>query len=499
MQRSGATLYVRFFIKRNLLKLEQARGQLETHGFYCNSRLYEMAMNDHATFADKICLANDLKDRRDLHYAKALLHHILPLVPKRDKLAILKSNSLNDWLHTDPRGQWCSQNDKTLMYMTVKSYICNNSERFSHWTEQTNAENAPKQAESDDLIKRVIKNWRGPSLENFDKVTRENITSESIGSCSNISRPKPLDNSISPPESAMFGSLAEYPVRNSLNFQGVYRRHSPSLEQAKAGNLKAQQNHDCLPEQPPKRSHSEGHRGEKCQNSSEDFGGARDIAEALSAMQLDNPSGVTSEQKPSMESSKAKDAFIARNLQIHSVKKLFKVDTHAHLSGKGLMRACRIDIPPAPVCQIPQGPVRRSIRLATRASTNPPVNTPRKDTGRISKMNDPRRDQRLAARKHRRDEQRDQDLRKFRLDPNVPLTKRRMNRIGALFAYEPRESWMPRARAALLEFINKAPNEQKLHHRQANTEAGEQLRITPGDAHKELDNIERRIESMDIS
>ncbi|MCJ1424280.1 hypothetical protein MMC29_002167 [Sticta canariensis] len=463
-----------------------------------------MAMNDHATFADKICLANDLKDRRDRRYAKALLWHILPNVPKRDKLEILKSDSLNDWLHTDPRGQWCSQNDKALMYMTVKSHICNNSQKFFHWTGQTNAENVSEHTESDDLIKRVIKNWRGPSLENFDEVPREYITSECTGSCSNISRPKPLDNSICPPESAMFGSLVEYPIRNIPSFPGVSKRHFPSLEQAKAGNLRAQPNHDCLPEHLPKSSHSEGRQGEKRQNTSEAFGGAqekiarfeaRDIVEALSGMQLNNSSGVTSEQKPSGESSKAKHAFIARNQQIRNEKKLVKAETHAHLSGKVLMRSCRTDIPPPPVCQIPQGQVRRSIRLATRASTNTPVNTPRKDTGRISK-NEPKR---VAARQYRRDEQRDQDLRKFRHNPNVQLTRKRMNRIGALFAYDPREAWMPKARAALLEYINTAPNEQKLHHRQANAEAREQLRTTPSAAPMELDNIERRIESMDIS
>ena len=218
-----------------LLKLEQTLGPLETQGCYYHSRLYEMAMNDHSTFADKISLANDLKDRRDRHYARALLWHILPNVPKRDRFKILKSDSLNDWLNSDPRGQWCSQNDKALMYMTAKSYICNNSEKYCHWTGQANTIKVPEHP--DDILKRVIRNWRGPSLENFDEVSLEYITSKGIESCSNSSRPQPLDNSISPPESAMFGSLVEYSPLKSLSFPDVSERYSPSLEQAEAGHL----------------------------------------------------------------------------------------------------------------------------------------------------------------------------------------------------------------------------------------------------------------------
>lgn len=188
----------RFDQEEYLLKPIQAPNDYEKLGFYCNSRLYEMALDGHATLADKICLANDLKDRRDHDYAKALLTHILPGIPIWEKSAILHSDGLKDWLQSDPRGKWCSQNDKAFMYMVVRTFVMNipsSMQKLDH----TRLED---QFKGVDRVDHVISSWRGSNPEDLDALLTECIASQHNGPRSAI---QPLDNSISPPECRMGG------------------------------------------------------------------------------------------------------------------------------------------------------------------------------------------------------------------------------------------------------------------------------------------------------
>lgn len=492
-----------------------------------------MAVNDHATLADKICLANDLKYRRDYDYAETLLWHIFPSIPRTDQLMIPQSESLRDWLESDPRGEWCSQNDKAFMYMIATKYIRDNGQSVTalgHMKADDGPSDvkSPEPTQFNDHLKRVIKSWRHP-LENSDEVLWESIISEYTGSRSNIPRPKPLDNSISPPESCM--GWNESP------------RLSGTLGQAGASNLTVQPILEPL----SKSSQSNDHQGEKCQANLGKFGGTQEeifkseeqeLEKSLLGMHLDSPNHVVSKQKTSMGSSRAHDAFIMRTQQIRNLQRQFEAESQARASGNALMRACRKKTLQAPLD-------RRSIRLASRDSYRPSGGPPRKAGGPLSKAKGrvkktgSDRALRLADRKQRRDQQCDQDLGLFRLDPNVNLSRKRMNRISLQLGYHRSGSkkthWTSAERAALLEFANTDPSKRKQDQsivsgrpptglstaeddsskadgkntepckrrdrmwEPINAKAGEQHWTNPDDTQTESDSTERRTESMDTS
>lgn len=490
----------------HLLKPNQEPGRYKKCiGFRCHTRLYEMAtLDDHATIADKICLANDLKDRRDHIYAKALLCHIFPQMPHRHQSAALQSYGLKAWLKSDPRGQWCSQNDKAFMYMTVKNYICNNREEIasSLWQKQGNdgaaAMPPSEHTLSDDQVQLVINSWRGPHLENLEGAPWESTTSGHIGSPSNIPRPKPLDNSISPP--VFRTGWLDDPICPE------------PLDLAKAGNLRAQQQYERFLVGIP----SENHQGEKDQDNSEDFGGAQEsmskseaqeLEKALSGMHLGTPSREISKQQTGVNSSRPHDAHIAvRRQQVREMKRRHAAETLFNVSAKALMYACRKQ-------STHQNPgTRRSMRLASEASKTLSDNLPRKDTGRVGKANqnnNPRH-----SRKLRRDQQCDEDVSRFRLNPRIDLPRKRLNQVrkrlgpavmsemDEMYRREQRQKMTSAAPLTSLGTVEddsaKAHAENSWRHETgllgpANEEA------VPCDSNMEFDSIESRMEWMDTS
>lgn len=474
-------------------------------GFRCHRRLYEMAtLDDHATLADKICLASDLKDRRDHTYARALLRHIFPKMPNHHQSAVVQSFGILRWLKSDPRGQWCSQNDKAFMYMTVKNYICNNREEIasSLWQKQGNngaaAMTPSERTLSDDQVQHVIDSWRGPHLETLG-VPWESTTSGHIGSPSNIPRPRPLDNSISLP--VFRTGWGDDPICPE------------PLDLAKAGNLRAQRQYERF----LGGSHSENHQGEKCQANFEDFGGAqesmskseaRELEKALSGMHLGTPSREISKQQTCVDSSRSHDTHIAvRRQQVREMKRRLVAEALANASAKALMYACRKQS----TDQKPLGGRRRSKRLASQASKTPSDNPSRKDTGRVGKANS--KNTRHAA-KLRRDQQCDEDVSRFRLNPSIDLSRKRLRqvrqRLGPAVMSEMdeirrREQRQKMTSAAPLTSLGtveddsaKAHGENSWRHEtgllgHANEEA------TPGDSHMEFDSIVSRMERMDTS
>lgn len=405
-----------------------------------------MALNDDATLADKISLASDLKYRRDHDYAKALLWHIFPDIPESDQRAILKSHGLKEWLETDPRGEWCSHNDKAFMHMTVKNYIFNNRQRTVHLLSQMKADDGnstmrtPEHTQLDDQLKHVLNSWRGPSLENLD----EYIQPRAI-----IPRPEPLDNSISPRQTGF-----------------EIRKLSRSFEQAKAVDIGSQQYHERFLELS---SHSKDAQHEKLRENLGNFGGAQEkmsrsegqgLEEALSGMHLDIPPCV-SKQKTSVGSSRAHDALIKHTQQISHMQRQFEAETHFRKSGNALMYACRRPTPRGRF-------VRRSNRLVNErlkkeALFGPPVKPP----SGVSKKSRANRARRLVARSERRDQQCEQDLKDLRLNPNLELPHRRMGRICVRLGNVQRMfnrrdvAWTPEEKAALLEIASMHPSQRK--------------------------------------
>lgn len=286
----------------SLLKPKQASNDYENLGFYCNSRLYEMATYDHATLADKICLANDLKDRRDHDYAEALLNHILPGIPIGDKSAILHSDGLKDWLQSDPRGQWCSQNDKAFMYMVVKNYVM----KIPSSIQKLDHTRLEDQFEGVDLADPVISSWHGSNSEDLDAVLRECIASQHNGPGSTI---PPLDNSISPPECRM---------------GGVGSPERSGMVPAKVGYVP---------------------RAEPLQRKADDTGEnmskpeAQQLAQLLKDMHLD----------PTRRGqNRARDAAFQRMRHILNMQDQFVAELHSGYSGDALLCACRKEGPKGP-------------------------------------------------------------------------------------------------------------------------------------------------------
>lgn len=379
-----------------------------------------MAVDDRATLADKICLADDLKDRRDQGYTEALLLHVFPNIPRSDRLAIWRSDELKNWLASDPRGQWCSQNDKAFIHMAVKNYIFNNREKILEKRQKTiplgqmKAENGSSEMDSehtrfDDPIKyvnHVIKYWRGPGFEIFDE-------SEYFGPCL-TERTGPLNNYISPHEHN-YGRVGA-------------PKHQRILEQAKAGNLKAKKYHDRL------RKYSGFEDPED-----------QELEEALHGMHLGSSSRVVSELKSDADS-RALDAQL-------------QGEFHARESAGDIMSACRKE-----PCREPF--FRRSIRLANLAALGVLQNPPRRDTGRIKKLGKTTIDTKHADRKKKRDQQCEEDLKQFRLNPGIQLSRKRMSRIcarlGNVQRTQPRRvPWTFAEKAALLEIANTDPSKRK--------------------------------------
>lgn len=392
---------------------------MASKGFYCNSRLYEMAVDDNATLTQKICLANDLKDRRDPGYAKALLFHIFPSIPRSDYVAILRSDALKDWFASNPTGLWCSQDDKTFMHITVKNYICDNSQNGFSSLGCLIAEDGTSSTrtfEFHDRLLDIIETWRGDSLEKLGEILPSEYGSGSIIS----GLPKPIDNSISP-------------------FDWELPTTSDSLERAKAENLKVQRNDEDLLQNSQKGNRSKDSQGEKCQDNDEDFEGLKieealsgmnlegpeKIEEALSGMHLNSPSRALSKQNINADSSRAHKAFIVHTQQIRNMESQFVAGTHAHKSGNALMTACRKVKEAKPMQYLYRPPGRRASHAKNRPS-NPPV---KGDTGRIGKQARRTRIEKIAARKLMRELNCDRDVHELRLNSSLDLPKNRMNRI----------------------------------------------------------------------
>lgn len=507
------TVHVRSLLDtedRRLIQ-EQAPAGKEILGFRCNSRLYEMAMlKDDATLADKICLANDLKHRRDHQYAEALLFHIFPGMPKIHILPVLQSHGVREWMASDPRGQWCSQNDKAFMYMTVKNYVYKNRRKIIPFAWMHKIENGASKMtalEQNEKFKSFLKSWRGANLEDLDGVAWESTTSE-------VSRPKPLDNSICPSE-------------NLASWFGTPRRSSV-LEQARIGNLKAKMQHDrlqivslseCLPE-------------EGTQDNQTGFGGAngnmseseeRALEEALRGMNLDcNPSRGVSEQETGVDSSKAHEQFVARRVkQVREMKRQLLSEVHARRSGNALMKACR----KPKVVPTPNRAIRRSARLADRAETDPFKG----GAGRARFK---------SSRAVRREQQCNEDFKQLLRDPHIQLPPKRQaqvcKRLGTVRERGRNRGWTEQERTALLELANIYPFNQPQHpktnpavprtslstveydssqaHQESSTRfeaglsepanannAGEQGRTTGDDTLMDCDGTENTAESMDMS
>lgn len=420
---------VRSLLKKEayLLKLKQAPpgSEPESLGIYCNSRLFNMAVDNHATLADKICLADDLKDRRDQGYTEALLSHIFPSIPRSDRLAIWRSDELKKWLESDPTGQWCSQNDKAFVHTAVKNYILNNREKIIPALNkrykiipslgQMKAENGSSEMDSEhtqfddplEYVNHVFKYWRGAGFEVFDRI-------EYTGPCLSA-RPKPLDNSISPPE-------------HTLGRVGAPKRPD-ILKQAKAGNLKAKQYHELL------RKHS----------GFEDDPEDQELQEAMDRMHLDKPSRVVS--------------GLNSHADIRALDPQLQGEFYARESVGDLMFACRKQIPYASF-------LRRSIRLANLAALGVRQNARRRDTGRINKLSKTTMERKHAQRMKKLDQQCEEDLKQFRLNPEIELPQKRMRRIcvrlGNVQRMQSRKvPWTPAEKAALLKIANTDPSKRE--------------------------------------
>lgn len=401
-----------------------------------------MALNDDATLADKISLASDLKYRRDHDYVNALLWHIFPGMPERDQRAILRSDVLKEWLDSDPRGEWCSHNDKAFMNMTVKNYMT------IHLLSQMMADDGnstietPKNTQLDDQLKHVLNSWRGPSLENLDEYIQPSAITP---------RPKPLDNSISPRQS-------EFGIRTL----------SRSFEQAKAGDLRSQQSHERFLELG---SHSKDPQHEKSRENFGNFGGAQEkmsrsegqeLEEALSGLHLDIPRRAVSEQGTSVSSSRAHDALIKHTQQILHMQRRFEAENHFRQSGNALMSACRTPTPRGRF-------VKRSTHLANERHKNDFLyHPPRKHPSGVSKKSRANRARKLVSRNERREQQCEQDLKDLQLNPNLELPKKRMGRICVRLGNVQRISsnrhaaaWTPEEKAALVEIANTQPSLRK--------------------------------------
>ena len=507
------TVYVRSLrdTEKHRLINEQDPASVEILGFRCNLRLYEMAtLNDDATLADKICLANDLKHRRDHQYAEALLFHIFPGMPKIHIPPVLQSDGVRDWMASNPRGQWCSQNDKAFMYMTLKNYVYKNRRKiipFAWLDKVEDGASEMKALEQNEKFKSFLKSWRGASLEDLDGVPWESTPSE-------VSRPKPLNNSVCPPE-------------NLAGWLGT-PRHPILLEQARIGNLKAKMHHDrlqiaslseCLPE-------------EVSQDNQTDFGGAkgkiseseeRALEEALRGMNLDcNPSRGVSEQETGVDSSKAYEQFIARRVQqVREMKRQLLSEVHARRSGNALMKACR----KPKVAPTPNRAGGRSARLADRAETDPFIGGARRARYKNSR----------AA---RREQQCNEDFKQLLRDPNIQLPPKRQaqvcKRLGTVRERGRNRGWTEQERTALLELANIYPFNQPQHpktnpavprtslstvdydssqaHQEPSTRfetglsepadanhAGDQGRAAGDDSRMDCDRTENTAESMDMS
>ncbi|MCJ1469872.1 hypothetical protein MMC07_008516, partial [Pseudocyphellaria aurata] len=380
--------------------LVQGDGDLASQGFFCHYRLYEMAVDDNATLTQKISLAKDLKDRRDPEYAKALLCHIFPGMPKSHQLAIVRSDPIKDWFSSNPTGLWCSQDDKTFMNITVENYIWDNSQdSFSF-------------AGSRDQIEDLIETWRGDSLEKLGKSLPTDYGSSSIVT----GLPKPLDNSIGP-------------------FDWELSKNSHSLERAKVENMKVQQKDEdflqnslrdnCIKDSQEERyqDNYEGLEGRKIEEVLGDMHlkDPEKLEEALSGMHLDSPSRAVSKQEINAESSRAHEAIIVHTQRIRNMQCQFAAKVHAHQSGNALMSACR-------KVELERLWYRRSARLAYNAGYRP-YNPPRKVDTRIGKQEKLSQIEKNASRKLRRELNCDRDVHQLRLNSDLQLSNKRMARL----------------------------------------------------------------------